>query len=75
MARTPEKQADELSESILAFIRDYQAKHGYSPSMREIGAYAGIDNVSHIQFYIKRLVTAGKIRHEPRVARSIVVIQ
>jgi len=56
-------------DEMLAFISDYHASHGYSPTMREIGNalhYESTATVSHHLRALKRkgLMTLG--RNQPR---------
>ena len=60
---------------ILTFLGEYQEKHGYSPSIREIGKYIGVDSTSLVDYYLTQLADKGYIERDNRVSRSIRVLQ
>lgn len=60
---------------ILQFLSDYQEKHGYSPSIREIGKHIGVDSTSLVDYYLDQLTDKGYIERDTRVSRSIRVIK
>lgn len=60
---------------ILEFLGDYQDKHGYSPSIREIGKHIGVDSTSLVDYYLNQLVEKGFIERDDRVSRSIRVLK
>jgi len=43
------------------FIREYIGKHGYSPSIREIGEYMGHKSVNTTQYHMQKLLRLGWI--------------
>ena len=61
-------------QQILQFIKDYYAKYGYSPSIREIGKAVGIASSSTIHGYLEKLKKQGLIDYEPYLPRTIKVI-
>lgn len=60
---------------ILQFLTDYQAKHGYSPSIREIGKHINVDSTSLVDYYLDQLAEKGFIERDDRVSRSIRVLK
>lgn len=56
---------------ILKFLSKYQGDHGYSPSIREIGKFIGVDSTSLVDYYLNQLVDKGYIERDNRVSRSI----
>ena len=61
-------------KNVLNFVRNFINEHGFSPSIREIGAGVGVNSTSQVDFYLKGLEEDGKIRRTRLVARSIVLI-
>jgi repressor LexA len=61
-------------DAILAFVRAFRAAHGYSPSVREIGAAVGIASTSVIGFHLQALSREGRMVRTPGVARSYVPV-
>jgi repressor LexA len=59
---------------ILAFIREFRAERGYSPTIREIGAAVGIDSTSLVSYYLDQMQERGVIRRDKNIARSIVIV-
>jgi repressor LexA len=65
---------DELSERqrrILEFLGEYIEDNGYPPSIREIGAAAGITSTSVVSYNLRRMEEAGYISREPEVSRGL----
>lgn len=60
-------------EAILAFLRDYQAEFGYSPSIREITDAVGLKGTYATRVHLHRLADEGKLRIRAGVSRSIVL--
>lgn len=58
-------------QRILEFIRDYLAEHNYPPTIREIGAAAGISSTSVVNYNLDRLVTYGLLERDPKSSRSM----
>jgi repressor LexA len=74
MARRSEGLGERPAK-ILEFLREYQEKHGYSPSIREIGKHIGVDSTSLVDYYLNQLAEKGFIERDNRVSRSIRVIK
>lgn len=60
---------------ILHFLGDYQEKHGYSPSIREIGKHINVDSTSLVDYYLNQLVEKEFIERDSRVSRSIRILK
>lgn len=58
-------------QRILEFIRDYLAEHNYPPTIREIGAAAGISSTSVVNYNLDRLVEYGLLERDPKSSRSM----
>lgn len=57
--------------ALLDAIEDYQAEHGYSPTIRELLPLAGTTSTSVANYYLGRLERLGLIEREPRISRGI----
>ena len=54
---------------ILRFIRDYRDKHGYSPTMQEIGDHLGLTRVTvfeHVRALVRKKLLQRGARHKAR---------
>ena len=66
--------AERLSERqkrILEFLGAYVAENSYPPSIREIGAAAGISSTSVVVYNLKRLEERGYISRDREVSRGL----
>jgi repressor LexA len=72
--RKPEPLNDR-SIAVLEFIKAYRAEKGFAPSLREIGEHIGVDSTSLVTYYLDRLRKDGYITRDPRISRSIVVVE
>ncbi|MBX5466748.1 MAG: transcriptional repressor LexA [Firmicutes bacterium] len=57
-------------EQILAFIAQFVQRHGYPPSLREIGRGVGIRSVGTVARHLAILEAAGRLSHVPSRRRS-----
>jgi repressor LexA len=64
----------ERQHKILEFLREYLDENGYPPSIREIGAAAGISSTSVVSYNLKRLEEKGYIGRDPDVSRGLKLI-
>jgi repressor LexA len=55
----------------LTFIDDYMDEHGYPPSIREIGAAAGISSTSVVDYNLRILERDGHLRRDREVSRGL----
>jgi repressor LexA len=58
-------------QAILAFIEEYADEHGYPPSIREIGAAAGISSTSVVDYNLRALEREGFLRRDREVSRGL----
>ena len=47
--------------AILQYITAYIQQHGYSPSVREIGAGVGLRSSSSVQAHLRRMLETGEL--------------
>jgi len=59
---------------ILQFIQQYRAKHGYPPTVREIGGAMGISSTCVVHYHLRTLQAKGKVTWTPRKQRTIIVL-
>lgn len=59
---------------IISFIQSYSMQHGYSPSVREIGAAVGLSSSSSVQGYLNRLESEGIIERREDKPRTIKIV-
>lgn len=62
-------------KEILDFIDDFIRKKGYSPTLQEIADYMGLNAVSGIHKYLRKLEEKGFITKDLKRARSIEIIK
>lgn len=56
---------------ILSFIRDWVERHGYPPSVREIGEAVGLVSPSSVAYQLKELEKKGLLRRDPNRPRAV----
>ncbi|MGW7536426.1 transcriptional repressor LexA [Amycolatopsis sp. NPDC054798] len=61
----------ERQQHILATIRDWVGRHGYSPSTREIGEAVGLRSTSSVSKHLAALEDKGFLRRSPSISRPI----
>ena len=66
MGRTSDKR-----ERILAYIREYQQEHGYSPSLREIGDAVDLKSTSSVHYQLSRLQEDGLLSSDGAKSRTL----
>lgn len=64
----------ERHRKIMVFLSNFQEQHGYSPSIREIGRYIGVESTSLVDYYLEQLCQEGYIERDKRVSRSIRIV-
>jgi repressor LexA len=57
---------------VLEFIRAFRRRHGYSPSVREIGEALGISSTSVVSYHIGQLERSGMLQREAGKSRTLV---
>jgi repressor LexA len=68
------KEFNKLSKrqrGILQYMEDYVEKHGFPPTIREIGTATGINSTSVVNYNLNKLVQAGYLERSGRVSRGI----
>ncbi len=55
---------------ILRFVRDFTARHGFCPTMREIGDATGLTATSSVSYQLGLLEARGMIRRDSSGSRS-----
>lgn len=60
---------------IMNFLVHFHEKHGYSPSIRQIGENIGVNSTSLVDYYLRQLVNQGYIERDQHVSRSIRVLR
>jgi repressor LexA len=58
-------------KEIFDFIRRYAGKHGYPPTVREIGKAVGLTSSSTVHAHLARLEKLGVLRRDPSKPRAI----
>jgi repressor LexA len=74
----PDMLAEELTgrqRLILEFIREWVERHGYPPSVREIGEAVGLVSPSSVAYQLKELEKKGYLRRDPNRPRAVDVRQ
>ena len=66
-----DKRLSERQQRILGFLNEYIGENGYPPSIREIGAAAGISSTSVVSYNLRRMEEAGYISRDPEVSRGL----
>ncbi|MET7374805.1 MULTISPECIES: transcriptional repressor LexA [Micromonospora] len=56
---------------ILEFIRNWVERHGYPPSVREIGEAVGLVSPSSVAYQLKELEKKGFLRRDPNRPRAV----
>lgn len=59
---------------LLAFIQEFIATHGYSPSYREIMTGLNYTSVATVALHVNSLIKRGHIRKRDHAARSLEVV-
>ncbi len=57
--------------AILRVIQEYSAKHGYPPTVRDIGEAVNISSTSVVNYNLNKLVKEGFLTRSGRVSRGI----
>ena len=72
-ARPVERPLSQRQTRILAFIKDFIAKHSYSPTVREITDACRISSTSVADYNLRRLECMSYLTRRAGSARSIVL--
>jgi len=60
---------------LLEFIKEFTAKHNFSPSYREIMRAMNLSSVSAVAEHIDNCVAAGLLKKIPNAPRSLEIIE
>lgn len=52
---------DQRREKMMDFITEYMIRHGYAPSIREIGKAVGLSSINTVAHHIEILIEEGKL--------------
>ncbi len=69
------KRLTERQKELLSFIRTYNARNGFSPTVREIGAAFGIRSTNGVSDHLKALEHKGRLKRIETMPRGIEVIE
>ncbi|MCI9119339.1 MAG: transcriptional repressor LexA [Flavonifractor sp.] len=67
------KPLSSKQQQIYDYIVAFSSKHGYPPSVREIGDFVGLKSPSTVHFHLKSLKAAGLISQEQGKTRAITI--
>lgn len=68
------KRLTPKQQEIYDYIIEFQAEHGYPPSVREIGDHVGLKSPSTVHFHLKGMEAAGYILKAEGKTRAITVV-
>lgn len=68
------KELTAKQKQIYDYIRSFSARHGYSPSVREIAQAVGLKSPSTVHFHMKALEEAGAIVKSAGKTRTVTVV-
>ena len=60
-------------EHMLRFIRDFSERHGYPPTIREIGKEVGISSTSVVNYNLDKLEKEGLLERDRTISRGLKV--
>ena len=62
-------------QEIFDFIKRYSAKHGYPPTVRDIGKAIGLGSPSTVHAHLSNLEKLGVLRRDPSKPRALEVLR
>jgi repressor LexA len=62
-------------QEIWTFLTDYVGKHGYPPTVREIGEAVGLASPSTVHAHLANLERAGYLRRDPTKPRALELLR
>ena len=74
IARDMTESLKPRQRQILDFLRDHAERHGYPPTVREIGRAVGLSSASTVQNHLNSLETKGFIKRDPAKSRTVEVV-
>jgi REP element-mobilizing transposase RayT len=75
MSTIPAKALTGQQHKVLAFVSDFLEKHGFPPTLREIGDGVGLVNISAVRGHLSSLAKKGYITRAADKARSIQIVR
>ena len=61
-------------QEIFEFIKRYSERHGYPPTVRDIGKAIGLTSSSTVHAHLSNLEKVGMLRRDPTKPRAIEVL-
>ena len=68
---TAEQKLTKRQQEIFSYIKRHSAKHGYPPTVRDIGQAIGLTSPSTVHGHLANLERAGLIRRDPTKPRAL----
>ena len=68
------KQLTKRQREIFDYIGTYLSKHGYPPTVREIGKAVGLHSSSTVHAHLSKLESLGVLRRDPSKPRALEVM-
>src|ERR1700741_4886207 len=68
------KDLTKRQREIFDYIGTYLGKHGYPPTVREIGKAVGLHSSSTVHAHLAKLESLGVLRRDPTKPRAIEVL-
>src|SRR6185436_19164467 len=65
------KDLTKRQQEIFDFIKKYSARHGYPPTVRDIGKAVGLASSSTVHVHLANLEKVGLLRRDPSKPRAI----
>ena len=65
------RSSDQRCEEICAYITEYVAQNGHSPTFREVGEAVGLHSPATVSRYIHRLIDEGRITIDESKPRTL----
>ena len=65
------RSSDQRCEEICAYITEYVAQNGHSPTFREVGEAVGLHSPATVSRYIHRLIGEGRITIDESKPRTL----
>ena len=65
------RELTKRQQEIFEFIKEYSARHGYPPTVRDIGKAVGLASSSTVHAHLANLEKVGLLRRDPTKPRAI----
>lgn len=62
-------------EAVLSFVREFSAKHGYPPTVRETCTGTGLSSPSSVKYHFDALEKKGYLTRDPRRPRTLMLTE